>query len=167
MPHTVWPTGLQTGTGDFLPRPLIPGIEPGGSRLGHPTKPALLIRDAFVMINELDVATEDFHALEVYLKLSQEEDLDPGLTLPVANISFMSDGTTNPDAAPSVEQLGKHLIGSIWTPAYVGIRVVERGAVVQWQMRIHLMWDVVEIPWMDWFFRWDYLDNVVNNDLEY
>ena len=148
-------------------RSLIPGIDPGGTRVGQPFKAALLIKKVSLTIQVFDVATEDFHALEVFLRLSQEEGGDPGLLLPVSEFMISSDGTTNPDASPQISDYSDIIAGTVWAPLYVGLEVVERGAVVSYALKVHLDYEEISVPWLDWFLMWDFLDNVPNNSEEY
>ncbi len=170
MPHAVFNLGNRDATADLAARPLIPGIEPGGSRLGQATKPALLIRDAWIEVidSPTTFGATDFNMMTWYLKLSQETDLTPGLLLPIAQTGF---------ALQEVSAVGQrvyflnivklfHAQGTVWAPRVVGVRVVEVGS-VGWDVDVHLDYDVVEVPWMDWFIMWEFLDGIVDNEREY
>ena len=126
----------------------------------------LMIENAYISLQDFDTATEDWHALEIFLKLSQENDMTPGLLLPVAAVYAPATGTTNPSGF-TIDQLGDRLAGTIWAPRNVAVRVIERGAVVAYQLELHLDYHKVDVPWMDWFIAWDYLDNVVDETVEY
>ncbi len=167
MPHAVLALGNQVGTAEGAAREFIPGIAPGGSRLGHPTKPALQINDAWSEVLDVDTATNDSNGFEVFLKLSQELGLDPGLLLPVTEFTILGAGVTNQERMAYVhhEQFGAK--GSIWAPRVVGLRIVERGAIASFNVRVHIDYEMVDVDWMSWFIMWDWLDNIVNNDLEY
>ncbi|MEE9592363.1 MAG: hypothetical protein V3W28_02140 [Thermoplasmata archaeon] len=170
MPHAVFEPGNVSATADLtaMARSLIPGVEPGmGIRNifeQRRMKRALLIQDAWLEI--LDVTSgiaADWNTVLVYLKLSQETDLTPGLILPVASIATEGD-TTNMQAM-HVEQLFQAQ-GTVWAPRLVGLRVVEVGSQGV-TVRVHLDYEVVEVPWEQWFIMWDFLDNVTDNSLEY
>ncbi len=169
MPVAVFDTGIQTGAADVDPRQLIPGIEPGGSQAGQALKAALLIKDAWAeLVDIVDAGTAPgFQQTQVRLKLSQEDDLSPGLVLPVANLYVSKTGTAQEFNAVQVEQIFRAQ-GSIWAPRVVGIG--SGGFVggldsVRW--RVFLDYERIEIPWMDWFLLWDWLDNVTNDSFEY
>lgn len=130
-------------------------------------KPAMLIRNAWAELVDFDVATEDYHALEVFLKLSQELSLTPGLLLPVALIMASAVGATNPNSISIEQQAQESIAGSIWVPKVVGITIVERGAVVSYRVRVHVDYEMVLIPFMDWFLHWDWLDNITDGSLEW
>ena len=171
MPHAVFNLGQQNATVDTGGRSLIPGIEPGGSRAGQATKPALLIKDAYIeIVDFVDAgASLDYHNLSVYLKLSQETDLTPGLLLLLATIGH-EPKEASAVARFSVNQLvmqyGDKIAGTIWAPRMVGVRFVEIGD-IQWDIDVHLDYERVDVPWMDWFIMWEFLDGVVDNERQY
>lgn len=169
MPHAVFDLGSQNATADLLPRHMIPGIEPGGSRVGQPMKPALRILDVFVEpIAVTFSATPSAQQATVYLKLSQELDLTPGLLLPVAYIG------ANVIEATAVGRFGTAVVvenlfkaqGSVWAPRVVGVRLLF-SALSSIDLRIHVDYEMVEVPWMNWFLMWDFLDNITDNELEH
>jgi len=166
MPHIAFPVGSQTSSGDFVPRQLIPGVEPGGSRVGR-SKPALLLRDAKLQISDIadGTASPDYMTVTVNLKLSQEPNLDPGLLLPIAQIQ-VARRLANDFASLSMHDLWM-ASGTIWAAAYVGIRLEINGFAGGFNSIVHLDYDEIEQEWMDWFIRWDFLDNVVNNERQY
>ena len=85
MPHAVFSLGETTGTTRDMPRSLIPGVEPGGSRVGQPMKPALLIINAWAEPISVDVrGAEGINEATYGLILSQENNLNPGFTLPIS-----------------------------------------------------------------------------------
>ena len=167
MPHAVFPTGSITTTTRGVGRPLVPGIEPGGSRFGEPFKPALLIEKVTVepvaIVPNASAGGEERALLA--LILSQESDLTPALFLPVASWVFET------ETAAGIITPRKEVIftgqGTIWAPAFVGFHVTLAGTWSNFNARIHLDYEAVDIDWMDWFIRWDFLDNVVDADLEY
>lgn len=164
MPHAVFDTGSISATSDSLSRTLVPGVEPGGSRVGQPLKPAVLLQDAHMEVLEFDTATEDFNSARLFLKMSKNNNLNPGLNLLVGSVHSSAVGATNPNAL-YVEQNFKAK-GTIWAAAYLGVRMVETGSLTV-RARIHLDYERVDIPWMEWFMRWEYLDNIVDNTLEF
>ncbi len=166
MPHAVFDNGPSGATRDIGGRQLIPGVEPGGSRAGEATKPALRIRDAWLEV--IDFATlfanTEVNVITIYLKLSQETDLSPGLLLPVGQVigeQLSGIGT----GSPTIIDLF-HAQGTVWAPRMVGKREVEVGD-VNWDIDMHLDYEQVDVPWMDWFIMWDFLDNIVDNEREY
>lgn len=170
MPVAYFNSGLITADADTLGRPLIPGIEPGGSRAGEAMKPALLIKQVHASFRRADMGVEDNWA-HVYLKLSQEPDLDPGLILPVLNLGAQVEvlGAEGKGVGgPMIHKLDELFRGTVWAPAYLGIRVefdVDWGGGLN--VNLWLDYEVLMIPWMDWFILWEYLDNVVNNAQEW
>ena len=166
MPHKVWNTGAVTATSEIQGASLVPGIEPGGSRAGQATKPALLLRDAWIVINDLqDSSTNDLDTLNVELKLSQELDLTPGLLLGIASVHAGVLGTANQFGAMAIN---KHFgaAGTLWAPRIVGLRLTVTGF-TNVNLQVHLDYERVDVPWMDWFIMWDYLDNVADNARDY
>jgi len=167
MPHIIFETGTLSATDDALgARPLIPGVEPGGSRVGAPTKPVLLLKEAYMVVNDLVVtANDEFWKVHVDLKLSKENTLVPGLLLDVGNV--MGGIATADNAASSMVQHDEFAArGTIWAAAFIGLRV-ELVNVASINLGIHVDYEAVDIDWMSWFIRWDFLDNVVNNDRDY
>lgn len=172
MPHAVFDLGsLSTpSSADHAARQLIPGIEPGSSRAGADFKPALLIRDAYIQLNEADIPmSSQTYGANVFLKLSQEQDLTPGLLLLVGGFrGDINRVTTASEYSQDVafQQLGSKLAGQIWVPHFVGIRL-ETDSFTTLDLDVHLDYERIEIPFMDWFIQWDFLDNVIDNSREY
>ncbi len=116
------------------------------------------------------LTTSDYNAMSYYLKLSQESDLTPGLILPVGVIGgqmLEADATGRP--AMGIGAATKDLFkaqGTVWAPAYVGCFLLENGS-LSCDVDLHLDYDMIAIPWMDWFIRWDFLDNIVDNETQY
>ena len=126
MPVAHFNLGNIVATGDHGSRPLIPGIDPGGSRLGQPLKPALLIQDCWIEVQDLGIfGTTDTQVIGYNLKLSQEQSLSPGLLLPIAKIiGTQQDGTGM--GAPIIDKIfSPHK--RVWVAKYVGVRVAESG----------------------------------------
>ena len=170
MPHAVFNLGSQTAAVDVGGRPLIPGVVPGGSRAGHPTKPALLIRDAWMQVNAFSTsAAVDIQGILVFLKLSQEEDLTPGLILPVGELTASTAGATANRVDSHIIRDTFHAQGTIWAPRVVGVRFEEPFAtnLGDWDVDVHLDYESVDVPWMDWFIMWEFLDGIVDNEREY
>ncbi len=166
MPHAVFQTGTQLSATQVLPRQMIPGIEPGGSRVGEPLKPALLINDLWAEIEAIDMgAGADLKTARMGLKLSQDNDLTPGLILPV--FAYQNDLGGAIGEGRDMQELGHHHIGTVWVPAYVGINVTASGNLTDFQASIHLDYDVIDVPFWDWFVMWDFLDNITDDSTEY
>ena len=134
-------------------------------------KPALLIKDAtLTVVQDWDKGDQnDFSAIIVWLVLSQEIDLSPGLILPVGeigsdNLNFDSSG--NATTTLVINDLFKAQ-GTIWAPRAVGVRVDEINSVSSFQFDVALDYEVIMIPWWDWIILWDFLDNVTDLSMEY
>lgn len=169
MPVVAFATGPQTGSTDVQSRSLVPGIEPGGERVGR-AKPALLLVDCFAWMNDVVDAgtTADHQANVVSLKLSQEPDLNPGLLLNIASWQGEKTATANLWNATETQQHFAFHAGTLWAPAYVGIRVgAVQGGVDTVDWNVFLRYEQVEVEWMDWFIMWDFLDNVIDNSSNY
>ncbi len=169
MPLAFIDSQVQTGAADIGPRTFVPGIEPGGSRVGHPTKPALMIKNAWAeLIDIIDAGTSPgYQEAQVRLKLSQETDLSPGLLLPVAEVHASKTGVAQEFNQVEVRQVFKGQ-GTIWAPRVVGLGVGGLvGGVDSLRWRVYIDYETVDIPWEDWFFLWDFLDNVTNDSFEY
>ena len=151
-----------------MPRQLIPGIEPGGSLAGRSMQPALLIKDAWIELADWSQGAVDFNQIEIFLKLSQEESLNPGhiLELGVVNSHTTRDEAGGSNVSSVNVQQDFHHRGTLWVPQFVGVRVQEIGTVV-YDLRVLLSYEMVFIPWMEWFILWDFLDNVNDNGEEY
>ncbi len=167
MPVARFQPGNQSSSGDLVPRSIIPGIEPGGSRVGHPTKPALLIKDAWFQVQQLTPGSNDYEEVNVWLKLSQEHDLSPGLLLPVGALMSYSEAVSGSGVALQVDQRGDKIAGTIWAPRVVGMRLDGGAFPSNVTIDVWLSYEQVNILWEDWFFRWDFLDNVVDNRSEW
>ncbi len=167
MPIKVFSSSQHsTGTTE-LATPLIPGVEPGGSRAGQPFKPALLIRDIQVQWQEF-VPGLDSDLVNAILVLSQEQDLTPGMHLDVSSAMAGATDTTLAASAAVVQKLERSHSGTVWAPAWVGIRGERStGTMSTWRFRLLLDYEVIMIPWVEWFLRWEYLDNIVDAEREY
>lgn len=170
MPLTVYAPGNVSTTQDVAARPLHPAIAPGASRPGTTTKPAILINDAWALLLAFTDSgtTQDFQRLRVSLKLSQERDLTPGLVLDIATVYAAKTATANLWNSIQVQEAGFHHAGTVWAAKYVGIQIdmgVGNLDNITWE--VYLDYDIIEIPWDEWFLRWDFLDNIVDNDREY
>lgn len=170
MPHAIFDLGPQTAAIEGAVRTLIPGIEPGGSRLGQALKPALLIQDVWAEVVRMQVqdSAPDFAVVTYMLKLSQELDLNPGLLLPVAQLIASHTAAGADSSGVQVIPLGDKLAGTVWVPKVVGVRAVENQATLAiHHVLIHLEYEMIDIPYWDWFIEWDFLDNVVDNSQDY
>ncbi len=128
-------------------------------------RPAIVIMDAWIEVNDFDVASEDFHQMKYSLALSNARPPTiASLLLPVGRVSQSSDGTTNPDAPLAVEQLFK-AHGTIWACQWIGVDVQESGAVVLADVDVHLDWGGTEIDWWDWFVKWNQLEEFPDGSL--
>ena len=168
MPHALFPmSGVIGGTTTAAVRQLIPGIEPGGALAGRDMKQALLIRDAWIEVIDLDLTPGDYNQFTGYLKLSQEESLNPGFLIGVAQVGarvLQIDATGHivHGLDSSIYKIF-HEQGSIWVPQFVGTYWAEQGdAAIRATM--HLQYEVILIPWMEFMIRWDWLDNITDND---
>ncbi len=173
MPHEVWNLGDINATGRTQPRAFTAGIKPaqeifiGRSRA---VKRMIQIVDAWIEVNDFDVATEDFHQMKYSLALGKEP-LTTALLLPVGRVSQSSDGTTNPDAPLNVEQLFKAQ-GTLWAAEFIAVDVQESGAVVLADVDLHMDWGVANVDWFRWFIGWNNLEaspdgNLVDGDRAY
>ena len=160
MPHMVYDLGDQPAAVRTQFRRIVAGIEPaqeiviGRSRA---IKRMLVLQDAWIEVNDFDVATEDFHQMKYSLALSNMDPPAESLLLPVGRVSQSSDGTTNPDAPLSVEQLFRAQ-GKMWAAKYVGIDIQESGGVVLADVDVHLDWGVGSVDWFTWFVAWNDLE---------
>ena len=162
MPHAIFSTGTQTTTLDVrsTSRQIIPGVEPGGSKVGQPLKPALLITDCWVEAVgfEPDFSVSGRVGFDVFLKLSQEESLNPGFMIPVAMVGLGWVQTAAGFSDTIVHDLFRQH-GTVWAPKYVGVHLFEIGVSVV-DLHVHLNYEVIEIPWIEWFVKWDFLDHI-------
>lgn len=169
MPRIVFLTGVQSSSatvGGF--RNLIPGVEPGGGRVGK-SKPALLITNAWgTIIDVVDAATTpDFQTARLFLVLSQEPDLTPGLWLLVAQMIVEKDGNAQGWTGVHQQDYGNTLGGLVFAPRFVGWGTVFTSGVDSVDWNLYLDYEVVELEWMDWFLHWDFLDNVPDQSEEF
>ena len=112
-------------------------------------------------------AVADVGLIGVRIKLSQEEGLDPGLLLPVINMHVGVTATASLVQALEEERFGHHMNGTLWAPAFLGLNLVLGGNVATAFANVHLDYDVILVPWMDYMIMWDFLDNVVNNEFQF
>ena len=171
MPLAHFDVGSQAGSVDTAARTLIPGVEPGGSRAGRALKPALLIKDAWFTIRDLVLpAGIDLSVIEVNLKLSQETDLTPGLLLPLGTVLVNQAASSGQrmDAIVVDHTPARAVQGTLWAPRMVGVRLVEAaGDFTSFDIDVFLSYERIDIPWMDWFIAWEFLDGIVDNEREY
>ncbi len=169
MPHLVINTGDISATQEATPRTIIPGVEPGGSRAGRETKPALLIRDCYLeLVDGAFLTASDFNQMTFYLKLSQEIDMTPGLQMLIGTIGTaytQLDGTGNSSSGDVVQNRFRAQ-GTVWAPRFIGVRVVEVGT-INMDVNIHLDYEQINVPWMDWFLMWEFLDGIADNEQEF
>ncbi len=166
MPYAIIGSGLQSGTIDFGGRQLIPGVEPGGSRGGAAMKDVFMLVDYYVRVGSADPATDQDTAV-IFLKMSQEEGLDPGLNLELAHVHSGQLDTTSERSHLTLQKNPLHM-GTLWAPRFVGGRIgVSEGGFTGITVNIELIYERVQVPWMEWFIMWDFLDNVPNNTEEY
>lgn len=168
MPHAVFDPGSVTGGGNLEARRLARGIEPGGATLGGETKPALLLVDARMEVVDLTTLGIANHStIGVSLKLSQNQTLIPGQDIPVGNLLVGDIGNANGESAIFVHEFFMAK-GTVWAPRFVGMRLNEKaGALPNWHIKLHLDYEIVQVPWEEWLILWDQLDNVVDNSFEY
>ncbi len=172
MPHAIFNLGSLSASQEASPRTLVPGVEPGGQKAGRDFKPALLIQDCWVEpVSLAQGATITWESMTYSLKLSQEFDMTPGLELPIAVIGSEraqadATGTITAGAEALIKEMF-HAQGTVWAPRFVGVRVVESGSITGYDVDVHLDYERIEVPWMDWFLMWDFLDNVVDNQRDY
>ncbi len=173
MPHTVFDIGIESATADLVPNQILPGVEPGMGIKNifeqKRMKPAMLLNDAYVEVADfITSAAADIVGYRGFLKLSQSPDLNPGLILPIFQFVAHQDGTTADVSNAMVsEQMGQRLAGTVWCPRYLGVRVEEIGNGSSINVQVHVDWTAIEIPWMEWFIRWDFLDNIIDNSRDY
>lgn len=152
-------------------RQLVPGIEPGGSRAGKATKRALLIRDAWIQIVNMsfDGGVDQVNGFTMDLKLSQENDMTPGLLLPIGQVAMdFHEATAVARTYGSVVYNNLfHEQGTIWAPRFVATRYAPIGLGFEGRIDVHLLYDVIEVPWRDWLIMWEFLDGVPDNSREY
>ncbi len=167
MPLARFDTGAAvTGDTIFGARSLIPGVEPGGSKVGQPLKPALLIKDCDFILRTIDPDADQNDVL-VTLELSKEQDMDPAQRLYVGSVHASSLDTTQEMNSLVVSQNFKDQ-GTIWAPAYVSGRIfATAGFPTSVRVQVRLRYELVMIPWVDWFVAWEWLDNITTGDEEY
>ncbi len=159
MPHMVFNLDDQPAAVRTQFRQLVAGIEPGsGVRIGRSrrVKPLILIEDAWIQVNDFDVATEDFHQILLSLALSNEIPPQESLLLPVGRVSGSSSQATN-EGGPLVEQLFRAQ-GTTWAVRNIGIDIQEAGAVVLSDVDVHMDWSVTFTDWFSWFRGWNKLE---------
>lgn len=167
MPVVRLSTGTLTGTADVGGVPLIPGVTPGGASAGR-DKPAMLINDFGLEISDMaHDNTQDFDVVAIYLKLSQETDLTPGLLLKVAEIGMWNTAATAENVTAMYRYTERLHLGTVWAPRMVGLRVIMSAGVSAFDGHVDVNYDRITIPWTEWFVRWDFLDNITDNAVQY
>ena len=157
--HTVFNLGSLVASQRVAERQFVAGIEPARSvMIGRRREPKqmLLLLDAWLELNDFDVATEDFHQGKYSLALGKDP-LNVAKLLPVGRVSQSSDGTTNPDAPMDVEQLFKAQ-GQAFAALFVAIDFQESGSLVICDVDVHLDWSVLTVDWWTWFLSWNDLE---------
>jgi len=133
--------------------------------VGEPLKPALLIRDVFTEVAAIDMgAGGDLKTARVGLKMSQDNDLTPGLVLPVWQ--YQSDLGAALAEGRGQTEFRESIRGTVWAPAYVGLNIITSN-LTDLQVSVHLDYDVIDVPFWDWFVMWDFLDNITDDSTEY
>ena len=159
MAHTVWNLGSLVASARVQPRQFVAGIEPAQQVvLGRAREPKtmLVILEAWIELNDFDVATEDFHQGKYSLALGKDP-LNDALLLPVGRVATSSDGATNPDAPVQVEQLFRGQ-GTMWAAKQIAIDFQESGALVICDVDVHVDWTVSAVDWWTWFMGWNDLE---------
>ena len=163
VPHTVYNLGSLVASARVQPRQFVAGIRPAQQIfIGRAREPktVLVIQNAWLELNDFDVAEENFHQGKYSLALSNpisgEDAMDTALLLPVGAIRSSAVGATNPNSI-EVEQLFK-ANGSLWAAQYVGIDFQESGTLVVCDADVHLDWTVAQVDWWSWFYMWNRLE---------
>ncbi len=104
----------------------------------------------------------DYEEVSVFLALSQEANLDPAQLLPIGQVHSLSEAVAGTGNAIQIDQRGDKIAGTIWAPKFVGIFMDGGNFPTNVTVEVWLAYDMIDLEWMDWFFHWDYLDNVVN-----
>ncbi len=157
--HTVYNLGDQPADVRTLFRMLVAGVEPAqGIVIGRSRepKPLVVIQDAWIEVNDFDVATEDFHQMKYSLALSNMDPPAESLLLPVGSVRAAAVGATNPNSL-EIEQLFRAQ-GTSWAAKYIGVDVQESGAVVLADVDVHMDWAVGSADWWTWFQKWNQLE---------
>lgn len=168
MPHATFEMATAV-TADALRgvRQIVPGVEPGGSRVGQPVKPALLIRDAWIeLIDLVGQSVNDFNQMTGYLKLSQEQGLNPGFLIGVAQVGSDTQTGAGGIGLHSAVRSIFHEHGTVWAPKYIGAAWFEQGTMTL-RATMHLEYEIVQIPWIEWFVKWEFLDSITDNAEEH
>jgi len=168
MPHARFsaPAALTTSSLTFGPRRLVPGIEPGGSRAGGATKPAMLITGlSFELVRWQPDPTVENKNVRIFLSLSQVQSQIPDFLLLLGTLSAEVQDATGSNAPVWIPS--DYAVGTVWAPRFVGARFTLLGGFDAFQGAVHLDYEEIEVPWMDWFIMWEFLDNVVNDELEF
>lgn len=157
--HTYKETGTQAAAGTF--DDAATGID-----LDSEDPRALRLLDLDCSLQSFDAATEDFHRLQVFLKLSQEPDMTPGLLLPIKTYLFSGVGATNPNAI-AIDYHARAIVGTMWVAKYWAIRVHEAGAVVEFAVNMTATFEVVPIDFNSQLLLWEQIDNVTDNEQDW
>ena len=159
MPHEIWNLGSLAASARVQARQFVAGIEPARDvvigRAREPKK-MLVIQDAWLELNDFDVATEDFHQGKYSLALGKDP-LNTAKLLPVGMVRTSSDGTTNPDAPVEVEQVFRAQ-GRMFAAKQIAIDFQASGALVLCDADVHLDWGVAFVDWWTWFAGWNELE---------
>ena len=166
MPHAVLRTGAQTGAVTSPGRSFIPGVTPGGQFAGK-SKPAFFLRDVNVevlgMAPNLGAGGEE--DLVLFLTMSQEVAMAPHFLLPVAQAAIETQ-TAVGSVRVALEKTF-HAQGTMWAPRFVGWRTLVGGSWTNYDFVIHIDYEVVFLPWRDWFVHWEFLDGTPTAQREY
>lgn len=94
--------------------------------------------------------------------------MTPSQVLPIATVIAGATGTANQgDFVTIDDKVGELWAGTIWAPKFVALRLDITGSPTNVRMVVHLRYEVVEVPWMDWFLMWETLDGVVDGTREW
>jgi len=133
-------------------------------------KPALLLQDAYIEVVDVVAGhgVDEFNQALFALKLSQEQSLDPGLLLPLAQVgTLVTEVTAVGEIATPLSIIDLFRAkNTLWAPKWIGLRMFERGA-IDIDISVHIDYEQVMVPFWDWFMMWELIDNVTNNTKDY
>ncbi len=168
MPHAVLNSGTQTADGVFDFRGLVPGVEPGGSRAGQPFKPALLIQDMWISLTAISTDTGlGDGQIRAFLKLSQEIGMNPGLRILIEEL-MVTQASGVADAMTGVTRKKfDYWQGRVYAPRFVALDVDIRGNIDEFALGLHIDYQRIDVPWLEWFIMWEFLDGVTDSSVEF
>lgn len=125
---------------------------------------ALRILAAKGTIRNSQIGADGHGGLQLFLKFSDEPDMDPGPRALVSSWSFGGDGTGDDYFAINVQEFARDfLAGSLWVGKYWALDVVVSGTWTAFTPELRVLYEVVPVDFHTALFLHEMVDSAVDD----